>query len=84
MEETGQQCKKYCNTLIGLFLFALQRMSGDDFSPVSRMRASTITPGTDFSERKLPTVFKWEGGGKSVHIAGSFDNWKSKIPMVKR
>jgi len=32
---------------------------------------------------KLPTVFKWTGGGKNVMISGSFDNWKSKIPMVK-
>lgn len=60
-----------------------KRLSGEDFEPVSRVRTSTITPGTDFSERKLPTVFKWEGGGKAVHIAGSFDNWKAKIPMVK-
>lgn len=31
----------------------------------------------------LPTVFKWEGGGKSVHITGTFNQWKT-IPMVKR
>lgn len=55
----------------------------DDMGSVPRLRASTITSGTDFNERKLPTVFKWESGGKSVFIAGSYDNWKSKIPMVK-
>lgn len=48
------------------------------------MRASTITPGTDIDIKCLPTVFKWEGGGKEVYIQGSFDGWKSKIPMVKR
>lgn len=32
----------------------------------------------------LPTVFKWEGGGKEVYISGTFNGWKSKIPMVKR
>ncbi|XP_050404529.1 5'-AMP-activated protein kinase subunit beta-2 isoform X1 [Patella vulgata] len=55
-----------------------------------RARASTITPGaktaqTTYSHgpRLLPTVFKWEGGGKDVYICGSFNNWKSKIPLVK-
>lgn len=24
----------------------------------------------------LPTVFKWEGGGKEVSIAGTFSDWK--------
>lgn len=31
----------------------------------------------------LPTVFKWDGGGKNVYITGTFSNWKT-IPMVKR
>jgi len=35
------------------------------------------------SPKVLPTVFKWDGGGKSVHITGTFSNWKT-IPMVKR
>lgn len=30
----------------------------------------------------LPTVFKWEGGGKDVAISGTFSNWKP-VPMVK-
>ena len=30
----------------------------------------------------LPTVFKWEGGGKQVFISGSFNEWKT-LPMVK-
>ena len=54
-----------------------------------RARASTITPGQAFpnsppQNKLLPTVFKWEGGGKAVYVSGSFDNWKSKIPMAKR
>jgi len=32
--------------------------------------------------KALPTVFKWEGGGKQVYITGTFSNWKT-IPMVK-
>nr|AER10554.1 AMP-activated protein kinase beta subunit [Echinococcus multilocularis] len=35
------------------------------------------------SHTTLPTVFKWEGGGKEVYISGTFNGWKSKIPMVK-
>lgn len=30
----------------------------------------------------MPTVFKWDGGGKQVYISGTFSNWKT-IPMVK-
>lgn len=30
----------------------------------------------------LPTVFKWDGGGKQVYISGTFSEWKA-IPMVK-
>lgn len=61
----------------------LKSLTKDDFEPMLRPRSSTITPGEDINSRKLPTVFRWEGGGKEVWIAGSFDNWKSKIPMVK-
>lgn len=31
----------------------------------------------------IPTVFKWEHGGKQVYITGSFNNWQTKIPMHK-
>uniref|UniRef100_A0A182NFC2 5'-AMP-activated protein kinase subunit beta-1 n=1 Tax=Anopheles dirus TaxID=7168 RepID=A0A182NFC2_9DIPT len=30
----------------------------------------------------LPTVFKWDGGGKNVFISGTFSQWKA-LPMVK-
>lgn len=30
----------------------------------------------------LPTVFKWDGGGKQVYISGTFSEWKS-LPMVR-
>lgn len=57
-----------------------------EVEPLGRPRASTITQGEDFmTTRKLPTVFKWEHSDvKDVFISGSFDNWKSKIPLVKR
>ena len=59
-------------------------MGCEDYQSMTGIRSATITPGEEITDRKLPTVFKWEGGGKLVYLSGSFDNWKSKIPMVKR
>lgn len=30
----------------------------------------------------LPTVFKWDGGGRQVFISGTFSEWRS-LPMVR-
>ena len=30
----------------------------------------------------VPVVFRWEYGGKEVYISGSFNDWKSRIPMT--
>ncbi|RWS26005.1 5'-AMP-activated protein kinase subunit beta-1-like protein [Leptotrombidium deliense] len=46
----------------------------DDFK--SRPRTHTISQGTSIDENALPTVFKWEGGGKDVYITGTFSEWK--------
>ena len=48
------------------------------------MRPENLELGVDVNSKKLPTVFKWDGGGKSVSVSGSFDNWTRQIPMVKR
>ena len=39
--------------------------------------------GDENITKVLPTVFKWDGGGKQVFITGTFSNWKT-IPMVRR
>ncbi|KAG7306217.1 hypothetical protein JYU34_008820 [Plutella xylostella] len=51
---------------------------------VRRERSNTLTSQSkEVDELKvLPTVFKWEGGGKQVFISGTFTEWKT-IPMVK-
>lgn len=53
----------------------------------SRPRSNTISEGSKIEEptgeKVLPTVFKWDGGGKQVYISGTFTEWKA-IPMVKR
>ncbi|KAL6468180.1 hypothetical protein MHYP_G00238570 [Metynnis hypsauchen] len=35
------------------------------------------------SPQARPTVIRWGGGGKEVYIAGSFNNWSTKIPLNK-
>ncbi|XP_014671822.1 PREDICTED: 5'-AMP-activated protein kinase subunit beta-1-like [Priapulus caudatus] len=66
--------------------YAPSRTLGSAFSdlqPIQRPRARTISTGTTISAHALPTVFRWDGGGKKVLIAGSFNGWKTKIQMVK-
>lgn len=31
-----------------------------------------------------PAVFRWTGEAQEVFLVGSFDNWSSRIRMVKR
>ncbi|KAK4473187.1 hypothetical protein MN116_004366 [Schistosoma mekongi] len=50
---------------------------------ISRDCARTL-PTKKAAELKLPTVFRWNGGGKDVYISGTFNNWEKRIPMVKR
>ncbi|MBN3312110.1 AAKB2 kinase, partial [Atractosteus spatula] len=38
-----------------------------------------VKPGS----QARPTVIRWAGGGKEVYIAGSFNNWSTKIPLNK-
>ncbi|XP_063619989.1 5'-AMP-activated protein kinase subunit beta-2 [Cydia splendana] len=51
---------------------------------VMRERSNTLTEGSKSTDESkvLPTVFRWEGGGKQVFISGTFTDWKT-IPMVK-
>ncbi|CAN0431908.1 unnamed protein product, partial [Laminaria digitata] len=32
-------------------------------------------------EQLVPTVFRWEHGGRQVYITGTFNNWEKQIPM---
>lgn len=47
------------------------------------IRTNSIAVGIDINARKLPTVFRWDGPGKNIFISGSYDNWTSRIPLVK-
>ena len=48
--------------------------------------ATTVVEEVDHSLEKktLPIVFHWGYGGKEVFLSGSFDDWKTKVPMVNR
>lgn len=35
-------------------------------------------------KRTVPTVFQWENGGREVLLTGSFNDWKTRIPMSQR
>lgn len=37
----------------------------------------------DSSEDNVPTVFRWEHGGRNVFLTGTFNNWERQIPMHK-
>lgn len=45
---------------------------------IMNKKPTTVDP----TSAVLPTVFKWDGGGKEVFISGTFSDWKP-IPMVK-
>ena len=34
-----------------------------------------------FEEDSVPTVFRWEHGGRNVYITGTFNGWSRQIPM---
>ncbi|KAG9338421.1 hypothetical protein JZ751_025825 [Albula glossodonta] len=50
-----------------------------DFMPYSPDPDDPVKPGP----QARPTVIRWGGGGKEVYIAGSFNNWSTKIPLNK-
>ncbi|XP_021963908.1 5'-AMP-activated protein kinase subunit beta-1 isoform X2 [Folsomia candida] len=68
--------------------FSFDKRPSEDYPETGRPRSVTVSEGTNFggsidAETKiLPTVFKWDGGGKTAFICGTFSDWKT-IPMVK-
>jgi len=58
-----------------------------EFEQEPRKRSNTLDTGKDKEKEAskapaLPTVFKWDGGGRQVYISGTFSQWKT-IPMVR-
>jgi len=42
---------------------------------------SDLLTDVALGENVVPTVFKWEHGGKQVYITGTFNNWEQQLPM---
>jgi len=49
----------------------------------SQLEGSTavVADGDVENADVVPTVFKWEHGGRNVYITGTFNNWDRRIPM---
>lgn len=63
-------------------------VSTDDGCPVQmRIAKDDFDPSADLLEsNEYPVVFKWSTQNhpaRVVYLAGSWDQWKSKIPLVK-
>jgi hypothetical protein len=43
----------------------------------------TAITETDNNDDVVPTVFKWEHGGRNVFLTGTFNNWERQLPMHK-
>lgn len=43
--------------------------------------SGALGDAVDPNEELVPTVFRWEHGGRQVYITGTFNNWEQQIPM---
>lgn len=50
-----------------------------------KIKEEEFDPSMDFLEGdEYPVVFKWHNSpAKNVYLSGSWDEWKTKIPLVK-
>uniref|UniRef100_A0A7S2QT02 Association with the SNF1 complex (ASC) domain-containing protein n=1 Tax=Norrisiella sphaerica TaxID=552664 RepID=A0A7S2QT02_9EUKA len=56
--------------------------SGTPRTLTDRIRELLPTGGElERKKQVVPTQFKWPYGGRQVYIAGSFNDWKGKVPM---
>nr|XP_027199803.1 5'-AMP-activated protein kinase subunit beta-1-like [Dermatophagoides pteronyssinus] len=57
--------------------------SGEDNGDDYKNYLDTSSQGINaLNDQMLPTVFKWDGGGKDVYITGTFSDWKP-VRMVQ-
>tara|TARA_A100001015_G_scaffold307656_1_gene403926 strand:- start:3516 stop:4292 length:777 start_codon:yes stop_codon:yes gene_type:complete len=51
--------------------------------PYSNVESKTpqVEGNGDMDDDVVPTVFRWEHGGRNVYITGTFNNWERQIPM---
>lgn len=60
----------------------MQDRSSSQPLPENEERAEVSeTQEADDSDDEVPTVFRWEHGGRQVYVTGTFNNWQRQIPM---
>lgn len=61
----------------------IERMDFDHTAEGDSAHAHTLThaQGEEGDGELVPTVFRWDHGGRNVFITGTFNNWEQKIPM---
>lgn len=62
------------------------RSRGSRFSRLTKessavLKLSRAESKAKENEEKTKSIFEWNGGGRNVYIAGSWDDFKEKIPM---
>jgi 5'-AMP-activated protein kinase regulatory beta subunit len=80
----GSQRSRAHSGTINLPMNVTNNNSTDD-CPVQMKIKEEFDPSMDFLEGdEYPVVFKWHNHpARTVYLAGSWDNWKAKIPLVK-
>jgi hypothetical protein len=58
--------------------------SNSDYKEINCVEnAPTKKFENNMKEIKIPTLFKWTGGGNSIFLTGSFSNWSQWFLMCK-
>lgn len=57
------------------------RLWGTTTSSPSPTAAAPAPAVVEEEEETVPTVFRWEHGGRQVYVTGTFNNWQRQIPM---
>jgi hypothetical protein len=67
------------------------RAEMDRAMPRRSSTSSTLTEGGDLGDEfvttnrpTVPTLIEWEGGGKSVHVTGTFAGWNRKYRLHRK
>ncbi|KAF6041527.1 PRKAB2 [Bugula neritina] len=60
-----------------------RRYRAGSISISMQMPSPTPAPPPQLKKDKIPAVIKWDKGGKEIFVSGSFNNWETKIPLVK-
>mmetsp|Transcript_8477 Transcript_8477/g.29927 ORF Transcript_8477/g.29927 Transcript_8477/m.29927 type:complete len:351 (-) Transcript_8477:61-1113(-) len=49
--------------------------------PPDKVAVDLVDVSPPLAEDEVPTVFRWEHGGRQVFVTGTFNNWSKQMPM---